>query len=190
MVEQFQHAGATSTAKERPEREAPPPRRPVGWRLLLLAAFGGLLTGAAVIAAMLTSPVGTSQSSTLQAVGPAELSEAVISLDQNAARQAIDDAKACKVPLAHVTLAVPAGNPPGNVRIRSGGYVTPSLRVTDQPVTIAIPFPTAYETGQGVITIEGTSGPISVWLAPIWSTTSLAGTLPINVKWTPNKPCG
>ena len=191
MTEQFQRAGDTGTAKERPERDTPPPslRRPVSWRIILLSGLGGLLTGVAVIAAMLASPTGNSQTSTLQAVGAAELTEAVISMDQNAGKAAIDDAKACKVPLAHVTLAVPAGNPPGNVKIRSGTYLTPSLRVTDQPVTIAIPFPTAYETGAGVITIEGTSGPISVWLAPIWSTTNLAGTLPINVTWTPKKPC-
>ncbi len=111
---------------------------------------------------MLSSPTGGAQTSTLQQVGAAELNDAVISMDQAAGKAAIDDAKACKAPLAHVTLAVPAGNAPGSVRIRSGGYVTPSLRVTEAPVTIAIPFPTAYETGQGVITIEGTSKPVSV----------------------------
>lgn len=190
MADQFQRAEASSTAKERPEREAPPPPSPVGWRMLLLAGVGGLITGIAVIAAMLSSPVGNSQSSTLQQVGAAELSDAVISMDQAAGKAAIDDAKSCKVPLAHVTLAVPAGNAPGSVKIHSGTYTTPSLRVTESPVTIAIPFPTAYESGQGVITIEGTSGPISVWLAPVWSTSTLAGTLPINVKWIPNKPCG
>ncbi len=190
MAEQFQRAGEASTSKERDERPAPPPIRPVGWRLLLLAAVGGLLTGAAAIATMLASHNGAAQTSTLQAVGAAELNDAVVSMDQNAGKAAIDDAKSCKVPLAHVTLAVPAGNAPGSVKIHSGSYTTPSLRVTESPVTIAIPFPTAYETGQGVITIEGMSGPISVWLAPVWSTTTLAGTLPINVKWIPNKPCG
>ena len=92
-------------AKERVERDTtpPPPRRPVGGRLLLLAAVGGLLTGVAAIGAMLASHTGGGQTSTLQMVGAAELNDAVISMDQAAGKAAIDDAKACKVPLAHVT---------------------------------------------------------------------------------------
>ncbi len=168
-----------------------PDETPVGGglRASLVAGAGGVVAGLAVATILIAGPASRPASATLDAVASADLSEAALSLDQTAGKQALDDARECKVPLAYVTLVTGPGDPPARIRIRSGAYLSPSISITNAPRRVAIPFPAAYASGKGVISIEGTAQNLSAWLAPARFVPHLAGTDVINVVWTPKNPC-
>ena len=104
------------------------------------------------------------------------------------AKAALDDAKSCRVPLAVITLAAASGTT-STIRVHSGSYVSPSYVLTDQPQRISIPFPAAYPSGRGVISVEGEAQNLDVALTPTWKINSLAGTAAMNVVWTPKNGC-
>jgi hypothetical protein len=67
--------------------------------------------------------------------------------------------------------------------------VSPSYVLTDQPQRIAIPFPAAYPSGRGVISVEGQAQNLAVALTPTWKINSLTGTAAMNVIWAPKNGC-
>lgn len=158
-------------------------------RQTLICAAGGLAAGLAATAILLAAPAGQPQNAALETITPAELSEAALSLDPNAGRQALDDARQCKVPLAYLTLTAASGDPVGRVRIRSGSYLSPNITITNAPRRVAVPFPAPYPSGRGVVSIEGAARDLKVWLSPGRIFPMLNGAEVINVVWTPKNPC-
>lgn len=182
MPEAVASAGSTTAA-------APSPGAPRPVRLpppLAIACIGGLLTGLA-IASSLSGAAGAG--STLGQVAITELADASSSVDPATGSQPLQDARNCKVPMAYVTLAATGSDKPNRVRIHSGSYQSPTIVITSEPRRIAIPFPAAYETGRGVISVEGEAKDLSIWLAPVWSSPLVTGPQVINVVWTPKSPC-
>jgi hypothetical protein len=118
-----------------------------------------------------------------------QLDDAILSMDTKGAGTASEDARQCKTPLAFVTVVAGPDASPGSIRIRSGGYLSPSVLVTASPQRIAIPFPAPYPTGRGVLSVEGTARDLTVWLSPGWRAAALDGAAQINVDWTPENPC-
>jgi hypothetical protein len=153
---------------------------------LVLACVGGVLTGLVIAASM---PGASGAGSTLGQVAITELADASSSVDPATGSQPLQDARNCKVPMAYVTLAATGTDKPNRVRIHSGSYQSPTIVITSEPRRVAIPFPAAYETGRGVISVEGEAKDLSIWLAPVWSSPLVAGPQVINVVWTPKSPC-
>src|SRR3954454_12146989 len=106
-----------------------------------------------------------------------------------AGRLALDEARQCKAPLAYVTISAAPGGSPSRVRIRSGGYQSPNILITDAPRRVAIPFPAPYPSGRGMISVEGAAFGLNVWLLPGRSFSAFNGTVDIPVNWTPKNPC-
>lgn len=155
-----------------------------------VAALGGIAIAAAIVLATASSPApprGTAGEPAIQQVALADISGAVATLAPNAAAVMGEEAKSCKAPLAEVVLKNAPGAAPGLVRIRSGSYVSPPFTLTDAPQRIAIPFPTPYQTGRGVIVIEGATTGATISLYPTNTVTS--GSFLINIWWTPRKSC-
>jgi hypothetical protein len=156
---------------------------------VIIVALGSLLTGALVLTA--TRSLNTTEASqpSLQIVTRDQIEAAVASLDPKLAGAAVEDARQCKVPLASVILAAAPGAPPGSVRIRSGGYLSPPIAVTNAPQRVAVPFPAPYPTGKGILSVEGAATGLTVWLSPAWQVGTLNGSAHINVIWFPKNPC-
>jgi hypothetical protein len=157
------------------------------WRRLAPPIVAGLVAGLA-IAAVALSQRSTGEGAELASVPAIEIDAAATTMNSAVAKAVLDDARSCRVPLAHVTLAAASGTT-STIRIHSGSYVSPSYVLTDQPQRIAIPFPAAYPSGRGVISIEGQAQNLAVALTPIWKINSLTGTAAMNVIWTPKNGC-
>ena len=123
-------------------------------------------------------------------VAPADLDGAAVTLAANAQVALIADAKSCRAPLAVMSMVRAPNTTGGLVRIRSGSYLSPPFRLGDTPERVAIPFPTAYPSGRGTITVEGNATGVLIALRPTWSAPSLAGSRVINLVWATDKPCG
>ncbi len=154
-----------------------------------VAVLGGIAIAAAVVLATSSGTVsrGTASEPAIQQVALADVAEAVTSLAPNVAAALGEEAKSCKAPLAEVILKNAPGAAPGLVRIRSGSYLSPAFTLTDAPQRIAIPFPTPYETGRGVIVVEGAGSGATITLYP--TITVASGSYPINIWWIPRKSC-
>ena len=154
-----------------------------------VAALGGIAIAAAIVLATSssTAPRGTAGEPAIQQVALTDISGAVTTLAPNAAALMGEEAKSCKAPLAEVVLKNAPGAAAGLVRIRSGSYVSPPFTLTDAPQRIAIPFPTPYQSGRGVIVVEGATTGATISLYPTNTVTS--GSFPINIWWTPQKSC-
>jgi hypothetical protein len=182
-----------------PRKVDPPEHEPPRSRFgpILIALAGAAITATVIAAAVTTDRSGaTSQTSSsassesaLDKVATADLAGAEATLDPAVAQQTVSDAKACKAPIAWVTLAKLPGGAGGMVRIRSGSYLSPAFALFDTPQRVAIPYPAAYATGRGVLWMVGEAKGLDVHLYPGWSTASLDGATPINVWWVPTDPC-
>jgi hypothetical protein len=157
------------------------------WRRLAPPLIAGLVAGLAV-AAVAVSQRSTGEGAELASVAGTEIDAAATTMNSAVAKAALDDAKSCRVPLAVITLAAASGTT-STIHVHSGSYVSPSYVLTDQPQRIAIPFPAAYPSGRGVISIEGQAQNLAVALTPTWKINSLAGTAAMNVVWTPKNGC-
>ncbi len=160
-----------------------------GFGPVLIATAGGLITSALLIGAIQRVDFGEAAALSLAAVATNQLEDAVLSLDSKASGAAAEEARQCKTPLAFVTVVAEPGSVPGSIRIRSGDYLSPSIRVTDSPRRVAVPFPAPYPTGKGVLSVEGSARGLTVWLSPGRYVGTLDGASPINVVWTPKNPC-
>ena len=157
------------------------------WRRLAPPLIAALMAGIA-IAAMLSSQRSSGEGAELASVAGFEIDAAATTMNPAGAKDAVEDAKSCRVPLAEITLAAATGTTP-TIRVHSGSYVSPSYVLTDQPQRIAIPFPAAYPSGRGVISVEGQAQNLAVALTPTWKINSLTGTAALNVIWTPKNGC-
>ena len=164
-----------------PDAGKPPLRR------LAPPLIAGLVAGLA-IAAVASSQKSAGEGSELATVASSQIGAAATTMNTAGAQAAIDDAKGCRIPLAQITLTAATGTTP-TVRVHSGSYVSPPYVLTDQPQRIAIPFPAAYSSGRGVISIEGQGQNVAVAIIPTWNINSLAGTAALNVVWTPQNAC-
>jgi hypothetical protein len=182
-------AASNSRSETAPADAAPadaPLARPGGLKTLIIAIAGGLITAAVLVGGVSLMQSGKPGTFGLQTVAAADITDAATSLDSSIARAATDDARQCKVPLAFVTLSMAQGS--ASLRIRSGNYVSPTITLTEAPRRVAVPFPAAYPTGKGVISIEGTARGVNVWLTPGKHFESLNGIEAIPVVWTPKDP--
>ena len=153
------------------------------------AVLTGIIAGSVLAGGAIRPGVPTSTAE-IATVAPADLTGASSTLNPQSAAALSAEARSCRAPLAVMTLSKASGAQGGAVRIRSGSYVSPSFTVSDAPQRIAIPFPTPYATGHGLITVEGAATGVQLTLTPTWSPTTLQGVGIINLIWNTGKPCG
>lgn len=158
-----------------------------GGTFKVVAGIGVVLAiGVAILGASLhTSPNG----SKISLVPQNEISAAATTLSAQSATALVDEAKSCKTPMATIHISKLPGAAPGMIRIRSGEYLSPAFSLGETAQSVAIPFPTAYATGIGTITVEGEASKAVVSLYPAVSIEKLSGSSPISIWWTPDKPC-
>ncbi len=158
-----------------------------GARTAFVMAVGGLLTGSLVLAALSAGTRGGADYE-LQPVAKSEIAAASQSLLPAQAAMLTEQAEACRAPLASLMVRA-TGSFNGSVRIRSGAYVSPNVRLGPQPDRIALPYPAPYVTGHGQIAVESNADGMDVFLSPgIHIGASQSPTL-INVRWNPDAPC-
>jgi hypothetical protein len=155
----------------------------------MLMGAGGLLVGVLAAASLMALPAGEPGTATLEMVAKDQLADAIVSLGGAAPAGAVAEAQQCKVPLAYVTVSADGATTASSIRIRSGMFQSPSILLTSSPRRIAIPFPAPYQTGRGMLFVEGAGQGVNVWLTPGSHYTKLEGTAAINVVWTPKPPC-
>jgi hypothetical protein len=165
-------------------------------RGILITITGALVTAGVAVAAVspdlisrgLPGLAGDAEP-TLSVLSPADIATALPTLDPATSKTAVEDAKACKAPLAWVTLMKRPGSRGGVVRINSGLYLSPPFQLTDAPQRIAIPYPAPYPTGRGVLSLVGDADEVWFHLTPGWFVPSVNGAASINVHWKPGAPC-
>jgi hypothetical protein len=179
--------------QDRPQRqELPRDKKPNPSRRLLIGIVGGLLItgiagGVVVPNIVREKPPVVGEESTLEALLPGEINQALPTLDPGTSKTAVDDAKNCKAPLAWVTLTQRNGQG-GMVRIRSGNYLSPPIKLTPVPQRVAVPYPAPYPVGRGVLTLVGEADKVGFFLTP-GGVYDVNGTFPINVRWQVRNPC-
>jgi hypothetical protein len=185
--------GAPGGQDRRPRQEPPRGKKPGSSRGTLIGIAGGLVTAGIAAVVLLPSLVGdkpaaVGEESTLEVLVPADINAALPTLDPGSSKAAVDDAKNCKAPLAWVTLTQrPSGNG-GMVRVRSGPYLSPPIKLTTTPQRIAIPYPAPYPVGRGVLSLVGEADQVGFYLRP-GGVHDVNGAYPVNVRWQVRNPC-
>ena len=78
----------------------------------------------------------------------------------------------------------------GQIRVTSGAYTSPWFPLAKGPMAFTIPFPAPYETGKGVLTVEGNAEHGVLSLTPGMELNfPSATTVSIPVVWTVNPNC-
>lgn len=176
-----------------PRQEPPSAKRPGPSRRIWIGIAGALIiagiAGAIVVPNIVreTPPVA-GEESTLDVLLPGDINAALPTLDPGTSRSAVDDAKSCKAPLAWVTLKQQGSGNGGMVRIRSGAYLSPPIKLTPVPQRIAVPYPAPYPTGRGVLTLVGEAEQVGFYLTP-GRVSDVNGTYSVNVRWQVRNPC-
>jgi hypothetical protein len=160
---------------------------------MLIGVAGGLVIAGIAAAVVLPSlrgdkPAAVGEESILEVLVPADINAALPTLDPATSKAAVDDAKNCKVPLAWVTLTQRPGGNGGMVRIRSGFYQSPPIKLTTTPQRVAIPYPAPYPAGRGVLTLVGEADRVGFYLTP-GGVHDVNGAYPVNVRWPVRSPC-
>jgi hypothetical protein len=171
----------------------PPGKKPGPSRGAWIGIAGGLIIsgiiGAIVLPGILADkPPVVGEESQLEVLLPGEIGSALPTLDPGTSKSAVDEARACKAPLAWVTLKQSAGGNGGMVRIRSGAYLSPPIKLTPVPQRIAVPYPSPYPTGRGVLTLVGEADQVGFYLTP-GGVHNVNGTYSVNVHWQVRNPC-
>jgi hypothetical protein len=185
--------GASSGQDRPPSQEPPRGKKPGSSRGILIGIVGGLViagiaAGVVLPRIVVDKPAAVGEESTLEVLAPADINAALPTLDPGTSKAAVDDAKNCKVPLAWVTLTQrPSGNG-GMVRIRSGQYVSPPIKLTPTPQRVAVPYPAPYPTGRGVLTLVGEADKVGFYLTP-GGVHDVNGAYSVNVRWQVRNPC-
>jgi hypothetical protein len=159
----------------------------------VIGIAGAIVTAGVAAAVVLPGvarekPAPAGQESVLEVLVPADINAALPTLDPIAAKTAVDEAKNCKAPLAWVTLTQQAGGNGGMVRIRSGLYMSPPIKLSPVPQRVAIPYPAPYPTGRGVLTLVGEADQVGFFLRP-GGVQDVNGTYSVNVRWQVRTPC-
>jgi hypothetical protein len=186
-------AGAPSGQDRPPRQEPPRGKKPGSSRGTLIGIAGGLVIAGIAAVVVLPSlvrdkPVAVGEESTLEVLVPADINAALPTLDPGTSKAAVDDAKNCKVPLAWVTLTQRASGHGGMVRVRSGAYLSPPIKLAITPQRVAIPYPAPYPAGRGVLTLVGEADQVGFYLTP-GGVHDVNGTYPVNVRWQVRNPC-
>jgi hypothetical protein len=184
----------TRGGQDRPPRQEPPRgSKPGSSRGTVIGIAGGLVIAGIAAAVVLpnirsdkTAAVG--DESTLEVLVPGDINAALPTLDPGTSKAAVDDAKNCKVPLAWVTLTQRVGGNGGMVRIRSGNYLSPPIKLTPAPQRVAVPYPAPYPMGRGVLTLIGEADRVGFYLTP-GGVHDVNGTYSVNVRWQVRNPC-
>src|SRR5471030_2095801 len=184
--------GAPSGQDRPPGQEPPRGKKPGSSRGTWIGIAGGLvIAGIAAIAVLPglrgDKPASLGEESTLEVLIPADINAALPTLDPGTSKAAVDDAKNCKAPLGWVTLTQRNGHG-GMVRIRSGLYQSPPIKLTATPQRVAIPYPAPYPTGRGVLTLVGEADQVGFFLTP-GGIHDVNGTYSVNVRWQVRNPC-
>jgi hypothetical protein len=175
-----------------PPRQELPRRKKPGSRGTLIGIVGGLLITGIAGVVVLPNIVGdkppvVGEESTLEVLLPGDINGALPTLDPGTSKTAVDDAKNCKAPLAWVTLTQRNGHS-GMVRVRSGNYLSPPIKLTPVPQRIAVPYPAPYPVGRGVLTLIGEADQVGFYLRP-GGIHDVNGTYSVNVRWQVRSPC-
>jgi hypothetical protein len=117
------------------------------------------------------------------------LSAAATTLLPSAAGALIEDAQRCRVPLISMTLEKGTAPLGSTIRIRSGSYVSPYFAITDSTQRVAVPYPTPYGSGSGIMTVEGNAKGAIVGFNPTQTMVDLPGAKSIPVVWRAVSPC-
>jgi hypothetical protein len=179
--------------QDRPPGQEPPHGKKPGSRGIVIGIIGGVVI-AGIAAGVLWPRVGDKPSagvgeeSTLEVLVPGDINAALPTLDPGTSKAAVDDAKNCKVPLAWVTLTQRPGGHGGMVRIRSGSYTSPPIKLTPAPQRVAVPYPAPYPTGRGVLTLVGEADQVGFYLTP-GGVHDVNGAYSVNVRWQVRNPC-
>lgn len=180
--------------REPPARHEPPRgKKPGSSRGALIGVAGGLAIAGIAAAVVLPSitrdkPAAVGEESTLEVLAPADINAALPTLDPATSKTAVDDAKNCKAPLAWVTLTQRAGGNGGMVRVRSGLYLSPPIKLSPTPQRVAVPYPAPYPAGRGVLTLVGQADQVGFYLRP-GGVQDVNGTYSVNVRWQVRSPC-
>ena len=191
---QFEVSPGASSGQDRPPRQEPPPgKKPGASRGIVIGIVGGLVIAGIAAGVVLPrvggdKPAAVGEESTLEVLLPADINAALPTLDPGTTKAAVDDAKNCKVPLAWVTLTQRGSGQGGMVRIRSGQYTSPPIKLTPVPQRVAVPYPAPYPTGRGVLTLVGEADKVGFYLTP-GGVHDVNGTYSVNVHWQVRNPC-
>ncbi len=148
---------------------------------------GGAVVGGVIGA--LTSKDGNAGIERLDPLPTAALSQIRETLSPDRAAQVLEEARRCRVPLARVAVWHSPGTRGGAISIISGEYRSPSFTLTPVPRLVAIPYPSAYSTGSGILTFIGDARKVNISLRPGAFGLILKGSLHIPVWWNPVKGC-
>jgi len=187
-------AGAPGGQDRPPGREPPQGKKPGSSRGIVIGIAGGLAIAAIAAGVVLpriagnNPPAAVGQESTLEVLVPGDINAALPTLDPGTSKAAVDDAKNCKAPLAWVTLTQRPGGNGGMVRVRSGNYVSPPIKLTPVPQRVAVPYPAPYPTGRGVLTLVGEADQVGFYLTP-GGVHDVNGAYSVNVRWQVRNPC-
>jgi hypothetical protein len=185
-------SGGTPGGQDRPPGQPPKGKKPGSSRGIWIGIAGGLAIAGIAAGVLLPSavrekPPVVGEESTLEVLLPAEINAALPTLDPGTSKAAVDDAKSCKAPLAWVTLTQQNGHG-GMVRVRSGQYLSPPIKLTPVPQRVAVPYPSPYPTGRGVLTLVGEADQVGFYLRP-GGVSDVNGTYSVNVRWQVRSPC-
>jgi hypothetical protein len=186
-------ADAPGGQHQPPRQEPPRGKRPGSSRGTLIGIAGGLVIAGIAAVVVLPSltrekPAAVGEESTLEVLAPADINAALPTLDPTASKTAVDDAKNCKAPLGWVTLTQRVGGNGGMVRVRSGLYLSPPIKLSPTPQRVAIPYPAPYPAGRGVLTLVGQADQVGFYLRP-GGVQDVNGTYSVNVRWQVRSPC-
>lgn len=162
-------------------------------RAAIVAATGALVMLGAIGWVLKSADLGIASGDpaqpTVSFVAQGDLSAAATTLLPSAAGALIEDAQRCRVPL--ITMSIERGSAPlgSIIRIRSGNYVSPYFSITDSPQRVAVPYPTPYGSGSGIITVEGNAKGAIVGFNPTQTMVDLPGAKSIPVVWRAVNPC-
>jgi len=179
--------------QDRPRQKPPGGKKP-GSRGTVIGIIGGVVIAAGIAAAIVLpgrvadKPPVVGEESTLEVLLPADINAALPTLDPGTSKTAVDEAKNCKAPLAWVTLTQRPGGNGGMVRIRSGSYTSPPIKLTPVPQRVAVPYPAPYPTGRGVLTLVGEADQVGFYLTP-GGVHDVNGAYSVNVHWQVRNPC-
>jgi len=178
--------------QDRPPRQEPPRGKTPGSRGTVIGIAGAVVIAGIAAAVVLPSirgdkPAAAGEESTLEVLVPADINAALPTLDPGTSKAAVDDAKNCKAPLAWVTLTQRNGHG-GMVRVRSGQYLSPPIKLTPAPQRVAVPYPAPYPVGRGVLTLVGEADQVGFYLRP-GGVQDVNGTYSVNVRWQVRNPC-
>jgi hypothetical protein len=185
-------SGGTGGQDRPPGKEPPKGKKPGSSRGIWIGVAGGVAI-AGIAAGVLLPNVGrekppvVGEESTLEVLLPGDINAALPTLDPGTSKAAVEDAKNCKAPLGWVTLTQRNGHG-GMVRIRSGQYVSPPIKLTPVPQRVAVPYPAPYPTGRGVLTLLGEADQVGFYLTP-GGIQDVNGAYSINVRWQVRNPC-